>query len=241
MTIFDENYDEEKLQKTIAVSKAAFLEGERLRPVSRLEFLLQQSRYIQKHWWLLQCLLLTAVWLMLFQSGTDYEIRRCLGFSGPLLAVLVLPELWKNRSCGALEVECTTVYSLRAIYAARLTLFAGVDFLLLSLFFAAASTLTRVTVGEMLIQFLLPYNVTCTICLSTLYSRRIRNQSVSLLLCLSWAAVWLLLILNDRIYAAISAPLWALALAASFGCLGWAVLRFRRKGQIKWEATPVWN
>ena len=166
-----------------------------------------------------------------------YRIRR----AKELLAVLLLPELWKNRSCDAVEVECTTLYSLRAIYAARLTLFAGVDLVLLSLFFAAASVLTRVTVGEMLIQFLLPYNITCTICLATLYSRRIRNQSMSMLLCLCWAAVWLLLILNDGIYAAISAPLWALALAGSFGCLGCTVLRGQRKGQLTWEATPIWN
>ena len=239
--IFDDGYDEEKLQKTIAVSKQAFLEGEQARPVSRLEFLCQQSRYVKKHWWLLQGLLLAAVCLLLRQADADYAIRRCLGLAGPLLAVLLLPELWKNRSCDAMEVECTTLYSLRAIYAARLTLFAGVDLVLLSLFFAAASVLTRVTVGEMLIQFLLPYNITCTICLATLYSRRIRNPSMSMLLCLCWAAVWLLLILNDGIYAAISAPLWALALAGSFGCLGCTVLRGQRKGQLTWEATPIWN
>ena len=44
--IFDDGYDEEKLKKTIAISKRAFLEGELERPVSRLEFLYQQSRYV---------------------------------------------------------------------------------------------------------------------------------------------------------------------------------------------------
>ena len=34
--LFDDGYDEEKLQKTIAISKQAFLEGEQERPVSRL-------------------------------------------------------------------------------------------------------------------------------------------------------------------------------------------------------------
>ena len=237
--LFDDGYDEEKLQKTIAISKRAFLEGEQERPVSRLEFLLEQSRYVKKTWWLLQGALLAAVCLLLAGMEADYAIRRCLGLAGPLLAVLVLPELWKNRSADATEVECTTLYTLRSIYAARLTLFAGVDLLLLSVFFAGASVLTRVTVWEMLIQFLLPFNVTSVICLATLYSRKIQSETISMVLCLLWAAVWLLVMEQNEIYNAISAPLWVLALAASFCGLGWVILRGQRN--LNLEAKPVWN
>lgn len=237
--LFDNGYDEEKLQKTIAISKRAFLEGEQERPVSRLEFLLEQSRYVKKTWWLLQGALLAAVCLLLADMEADYAIRRCLGLAGPLLAVLVLPELWKNRSADATEVECTTLYTLRSIYAARLTLFAGVDLLLLSVFFAGASVLTRVTVWEMLIQFLLPFNVTSVICLATLYSRKIQSETISMVLCLLWAAVWLLVMEQNEIYNAISAPLWVLALAASFCGLGWVILRGQRN--LNLEAKPVWN
>ena len=237
--LFDDGYDEEKLQKTIAISKQAFLEGEQERPVSRLEFLLEQSRYVKKTWWLLQGALLAAVCLLLADMEADYAIRRCLGLAGPLLAVLVLPELWKNRSADATEVECTTLYTLRSIYAARLTLFAGVDLLLLSVFFAGASVLTRVTVWEMLIQFLLPFNVTSVICLATLYSRKIQSETISMMLCLLWAAVWLLVMEQNEIYNAISAPLWVLALAASFCGLGWVILRGQRN--LNLEAKPVWN
>lgn len=237
--LFEDDYDEEKLLQTIAISKRAFLEGEQEKPLSRLEFLCQQSRYVKKRWWLVQGLLLTAVCLLLSQTETDYEIRRYLGLAGPLLAVLLLPELWKNRSADALEVECTTLYTLRAIYAARLTIFAGVDLVLLSAFFLGASVLTQVTVWEMLIQFLLPFNVTCVICLGTLYSRKIRSETLSMMLCLMWAAVWLLVMERDWIYDAISAPLWVLALAGSFCCLGYAVLRGQHN--LKLEAKPVWN
>ena len=237
--LFDDGYDEEKLQKTIAISKQAFLEGEQERPVSRLEFLLEQSRYVKKTWWLLQGALLAAVCLLLADMEADYAIRRCLGLAGPLLAVLVLPELWKNRSADATEVECTTLYTLRSIYAARLTLFAGMDLLLLSVFFAGASVLTQVTVWEMLIQFLLPFNVTSVICLATLYSRKIQSETISMVLCLLWAAVWLLVMEQNEIYNAISAPLWVLALAASFCGLGWVILRGQRN--LNLEAKPVWN
>lgn len=236
---FEETIDPRRLEQAIAVSKQAFLAEERGRAVSRLEFLCQQSRYVKKSWWLLQGALLAAVCLVLRGLETDDTVRRCLGLAGPLLAVLVLPELWKNRSADAMEVECTTVFSLRAIYAARLVLFAGVDLLLLSAFFAGAAVLTRVTVWEMLTQFLLPFNVTCIICLVSLYSHKIRSQSLSMALCLTWAALWLLVVKNDTLYNAISAPVWAAALAASFLCLGGILLR----GQRKWktEVVPAWN
>ena len=237
--IFEDDYDEAKLQKTIQVSKRAFLEAEQAKSVSRLEFLVLQSRYIKKKWWLLQGLLLTAVYLLLFRLGTDDEIRRCLGLAAPLLAVLVLPELWKNRSSDAMEVECTTVYSLRAIYAARLTLFAGVDIVMLSVFISLATVLTRVSLWEMMIQFLLPFNITCVICLSTLYSRRIRSEAMSMTLCLVWAALWLLVIQTNSIYHIISAPMWIGALFGSFCALAYALLR----GQRNWktEVIPIWN
>lgn len=237
MKPFDEPYDEAKLRQTIEVSKRAFLEAEQESRLSRLEFLYQQSRHIKKTWWLLQGALLGAVCLALCRLETDFAVRRCLGLAGPLLAVLLLPELWKNRSSNALEVECTTVYSLRAIYSARLVLFAGVDLVLLSAFFAGASVLTRVTVWEMLMQFLLPFNVTCGICLGTLCSRRIRSQTLSLVLCLLWAAAWLAVMENEMIYDAISPPVWAAALGGSFCCLGYALLRGRRM----WKMEAVWN
>ena len=91
----------------------------------------------------------------------------------------------------------------------------------------------------MLIQFLLPFNVTSVICLATLYSRKIQSETISMVLCLLWAAVWLLVMEQNEIYNAISAPLWVLALAASFCGLGWVILRGQRN--LNLEAKPVWN
>ena len=93
---FDIPIDESKLQKTIAVSKAAFLAGEAEQTVSHAEFLYQQSRYIKKHWWLIQGLLLLFVCLLLQQMEGDLHIRRSLGVAAPLFVILILPELWKN-------------------------------------------------------------------------------------------------------------------------------------------------
>ena len=65
--------DETRILETIAASKAAFLAGEAERPVSRMEFLYLQSRYIQKRWWLLQGLLLTLACALLCGGETASE------------------------------------------------------------------------------------------------------------------------------------------------------------------------
>lgn len=82
--------------------------------------------------------MLVLLWWLLQSAGTAYEVQRAMGTLAPLFVVLVLPELWKNRSSGALEIECTAYYSLRQIYAARMVLFGLVDLALLTLFFSAA-------------------------------------------------------------------------------------------------------
>jgi len=232
--------NEEKVKETIATSKAAFLSGESEQIVSPGEFLIMQSKLIQKRWWFLQGLLLTFVCLFLCHMETDYLIRRALGLAGPLFVILILPELWKNRNFDAMEVECTTYYTIRSIYAARLALFAGVDLLLLSAFFAGASVFTKITVWEMLIQFVLPFNVTCCICFRTLYAKRIRSEALAMLLCILWTGVWAMLIMNNAVYSVISVPIWIAALTASFLGIGYTLCQGKEKWQQTLEVKPLW-
>lgn len=237
---YDLPINEDKVMETIAVSRSAFLSGESERSLSHGEFLRLQSRLIKKRWWLLQGVLLSVVCLFLCQMETDYLIRRALGLAGPLFVILILPELWKNRNFDAMEVECTTYYTIRSIYAARLTLFAAVDLLLLSTFFVGASMLTKITLWEMLIQFVLPFNVTCSICFRTLYAKRIRSEALAMLLCILWTACWAMLILSNAVYPMISIPIWIAALAASFLGIGYTLSQGRKKWQQILEVKPLW-
>ncbi|MBP3684902.1 MAG: hypothetical protein J6J12_08065 [Oscillospiraceae bacterium] len=237
---FDIPCDEAKIQDTIALSKAAFLAGESEQMVSHAEFLYHQSKFIKKRWWFLQGLLLAFVCLFLCHMETDYLIRRALGLAGPLFVILILPELWKNRNFDAMEVECTTYYTIRSIYAARLTLFAGVDFLLLSAFFAVASVFAKITVWEMLIQFVLPFNVTCCICFRTLYTKRIRSEALAMLLCILWTGIWAMLILSNAVYSVISVPMWIAALAASVLGMCCTLCQGKEKWQQTLEVKPLW-
>ena len=237
---YDVPINEEKVKETIVASKASFLSGEAEQMVSPGEFLFLQSRLIQKRWWYLQGLLLAFVCLFLCHMETDYLIRRALGLAGPLFVILILPELWKNRNFDAMEVECTTYYTIRSIYAARLTLFAGVDLLLLSAFFAVASVFAKITVWEMLIQFVLPFNVSCCICFRTLYAKRIRSEALAMLLCILWTGIWAILIMSNAIYSVISVPMWIAALAASALGMCCTLCQGKEKWQQTLEVKPLW-
>ena len=70
------SYDREKLQETIKAAKRAFLENEAESSLSRLEFLCRQSRYIRKHWWVLQGCILILLWLLLNLLNIQMENKK---------------------------------------------------------------------------------------------------------------------------------------------------------------------
>ena len=232
---------ESEIQKTIEASKAAFIAAEAENPMSAVDFLYQQGRYIKKHWWLLQAVLLFSLCLLLHSSDSALYTRRSLGVAAPLFVILILPELWKNRSCDAMEVEGTTFYTIRQIYAARLTLFAGVDLGLLTLFFLGASAFARVTVWELLIHFVLPFNVACCLCFRGLYNHCAGSEPFSILLCSIWTGLWVMIVLNDAVYNRISVPVWVGMLAASLAYLGFCIVRGQKEYRKTWEAKASWN
>ncbi len=221
-------YNEQRLQETIRRSKAAFYEAEDCESLSYADFLYQQSRYIQKRWWMMQGILLFLLWLLLVLTGSSFYVQRSMGIGASLFAVLLLPELWKNQSSGALEIENTAYYSLRQIYSARIFLSALVDLLFLSLFVLSAVGTGTMSVEEIVIHFFLPYLVTCCICFRTLYSAGKSSEYLALLLCMLWCAVWTQFVLNEKIYEAVSLPLWLVMTAAAVLYLGYWISRGQR-------------
>lgn len=233
--------DEKKIRETIDVSMSAFLIGELESSVPFAEFLYGQIRYIKKAWWLIQGILLAVLYFVLCNVNSDLHIRRSMGIAAPLFVVLIVPEIWKNRSCGAMEVEGTTFYTIRQIYAARLTLFAGVDLLLLTMFFLSVSFLSRITLWDIMLQFVLPFNVTCCICLRSLYGLGNYSESFSVLMCSVWTGLWVLIVLNDAVYNAISVSTWGVLLMLSFVFLGYSVYKGQKTIYKTWEVIPSWN
>lgn len=233
--------DEEKIKETILLSRKAYYQSEAAAPLPWFDFLVQQGRYIQKRWWLMQGILLAAVLLLFSLSGATAYLQKCLGVTAPLFVVLTLPELWKNRTCGAMEVEGTAYYSLRQIYAARLSLFVGVDFLLISVFLLGVSYFWKLTLWEILISFVLPFNVSCCICFRCLYSRRAASELFPILLCMAWTVLWGQFVLMDSVYTSISPWLWAGMLVLSTVFLIYSVVCGQRKISRIWKRKPLWS
>lgn len=232
------NY-QKKIDMCVIKSRRAYYECEAQRSLTKTEFLYQQSRYIHKRWWVLQGIILLLIWCIMKYSNSDYYVRTRMGIMAPLFVVLIMPELWKNRYTNAVEVECAAYFSLRQIYAARLILFALVDLLLLSVFGLTAVYTTQLSLRELMVQFFLPFNVTCCICFRTLYNKWFRSEILSMLLCMLWSAVWMLIVLKESIYNVISVPIWNILLIMSAVYLGYCIYRGQRTCDDMWETEVL--
>lgn len=234
-------YKEEQLQKTIQCSKEAFEENETEDFLSYAEFLYQQGKYIHKRWWAMQGMLLLLLWCMLELTESNFYVQRGMGIAAALFAILLLPELWKNRNACALEVEGASYYSLRQIYAARISVFALVDFMLLCAFALPAVLTKRVPAEEMMIQFFLPFLVTCCICFQALYSKRAESEAFALALCGVWCIVWTQMVLNEKVYKAISLPIWCAMTVIAALYLVYCIRRGQSRCEKMWEVHIEWN
>lgn len=232
---------EEKILQTIQKSKEALYNSEKIQPLNWWEFLYGQMGYTKKIWWLLQFALLVVLWWILYTSKSSLYVQRSMGILAPVFGVLILPELWKNRRSGSVEIEGAAYYSLRQIYAARLLLFAMADILLISGFLTVSVLAAEITVWELAIHFLLPFNVTCGICFGTLCGGRWSSEYFSACLCLIWCFVWVRIVLWQGLYEQISPIVWAGCIALSVAYLCWSVYRMLKNCDVYWEADTAWN
>lgn len=216
---------DEKIRETVARCKNTFFMAEKEKMLPYHEFLWMQLRAMQKRWWLLQFLLLTMLWLILSSVQEELYITRSMGVAAPLFVILIIPELWKNRTYGCMEIEAVTYYSLRQVYAARMLLFGITDVFLLTIFCGTASVGLHYDLSHLLVQFLFPLAVTACICFGILCSRRCLSETTAILLCIIWSAGWLFIVLNNEVYARIAIPVWGALLCGMILFLVFAVCR----------------
>ncbi len=217
--------NEEKVEETVRKSIEAFYFGEQERRLTYGEFLLTQLHLIRKRWWILQTLLLILLVSVLPSMQAGQFIQRILGVSASLFVILVIPELWKNRTNRSMEIESASFYSLRQIYAARILLFGIVDMVLISAFCIFTAARTDILVSQLFVQFLFPMTVTAAVCFGVLCSRFSLQETAAMMLCAAWSAIWLTVILNEKIYAAITFPLWLTFMGIALAFLAFAICR----------------
>lgn len=226
---------EEKIQAVIRQSKEIFFASEQEKILSYHEFLWAQLKLIRKRWWGLQIFLLFLLGAAMASVYREGYLQRSMGVVAAIFVILIIPELWKNRSYCCMEIEEASYYSLRQIYAARMVLFGIVDVLLLTAFCGTMTMGLHMEFTRLLVQFLLPMLVTACICFGTLCSKYIVNETVAIILCLLWCVVWLAVTLNEQIYTVVTLPVWLLCIGFSMGFLCIAVYRALHTCSDYWE------
>lgn len=228
---------EEAVQRTIQMSKEAFFKSEQEGVLSYREFLWTQLKTIQKRWWIFQLFLLLALWAVLLMIQDDLYIQRSMGVIAALFVILIIPEVWKNRSCQSIEIEAAAYYSLRQIYAARILLFGLVDVFLITIFCGTATLGLHYELSQLLVQFLFPLSVTACICFGTLCSKHSFSENVAIILCVIWSAVWLFIILNETIYTRITFSVWLSLVGMALVYLVWVIFRILNNCNKFWEVS----
>ena len=196
---------EEKIQQTIRAAEQSLLDAQAREPMGMGEFFANQVRYVRKRWWLLQTLLLAALYWYVVNQTQAVFIRQALGTGGTLLIVLAIPELWKNLEWGAMDIEFTSMYTIRQVYCVRLILLSGVDLILITLFCLAASAGDALAIWDLMVQFIMPVNVTACICLTCLYFPKVKSLAFPLALCLCFAVLWQRIVTDKTRFHTISA------------------------------------
>ena len=134
--------------------------------------------------------------------------RRSLGIAATLFIILIIPEMWKNRSGNTLEIEGAPFTPSERFTRPVFSFFAIADVLMITVFMAAAPFYMSLGMADLLIQFLLPMTITACICFGFLCSPGLFGQSAAVGMSLIWSVIWWFIVLNENIYQAISFPLW---------------------------------
>lgn len=227
--------NEEKIQETIQISKEVFFDSERDRMLSYCEFLWLQFKLIRKRWWILQFLLLFILGATFVSGYYKSYVGRGMGVMASIFVILIIPEIWKNRSCHCMEIEESSYYSLRQVYSARMVLFGIVDVFLLTVFCGTVTIGLNIEFTRLLVQFILPMLVTACICFGTLCNKHILDENVAIILCILWCAVWMVITLNEKIYQVVTLPIWLACIGLSLGFLCITVYYTLNRCDNYWE------
>ena len=209
-----QNIDQEAVLETIKNCKKTFVQAEDY-PLSYMEFLYEQMHFIQKRWWVLQGCLLVVLWIFLNDAADVYEMQRLMGMGACLLAIFLVPEIWKNRRNQAMEIEGAAYYSLRQVCMARILLFGFMDLLIVTVFVVSVVFTVRISAQMFAVNFLIPFNVTGAICFRFLYCKRSESEYLAVAGCFLFMILWVFIISREEIYCKISGTVWCAALILS--------------------------
>ena len=202
---------------------------------SYFEFLFDQFKFMKKRWWVLQGGVLLLLWTILGDMDTGDSTARVMGAVSVIFSILIIPEIWKNRIFSAVEIEKTAFYSLRQICSARTLLFAAVDLAMLTIFFGVSACTLQISLYRIILDFLIPFNVSCCICFRLLYSKWNDMEYIAVFLCIVCIFIWSLIVSSDFFYHKISIPIWCGLLTISFVYLVYCIYKSNHNCETCWK------
>ncbi len=95
-----------------------------------------------------------CLWIWLSNYTSDIkDMMRIMGISATIFVVLIIPEIWKNRRNGAIEIEQASYYTLRQICTARMLMFGVVDLVIVMVFLAITYQTTILSLSDLVVNF----------------------------------------------------------------------------------------
>ncbi len=183
----------------------------------------------------MQGAVLITLWFLLRDSDSTEYMGRIMGILASAFAILIIPEIWKNRKCSTVEIESASFYSLRQICAARILLFAIVDLMMVVVFFMVTFNTIPVPVYNMVINFMIPFNVSSCICFRLLYSKWMESEYIAVFISMVWIVVWSAIVTHNSVYQIIAEPVWVGLVILSSGYLVFLIQKSQLIGGNVWR------
>lgn len=218
-------------------SRIILMEQAKKKLLNYHEFVQIQMRQIKKRWWIFQVILLVILGLFINSNQDMYYIDRSLSVSGVLFVVLLIPELWKNTQYKCMEIEMSSYFSIKQIYAARILVLGMIDILIIVFFGGIAYCVWKIPFYSIIFQFLLPMVVTACICFKTLERQRVFNSTVTVIICLIWSTLWWGITSIEFIYEKIRVPILLVMLLGSLIFLCISIINFLKNCNNYWEES----
>ena len=212
-TLIQKGYVRESVVRNVMKQCAGIMSRQDDRRASYFGFLHEQFKFIRKRWWALQGGSLLLLWMLLADYGEGANADRVLG---------------------ALSV-ISSYYSLRQICSARILMFAAVDLTKITIFFAVSFSTLQISAYRIVIDFLVPFNISCCICFRLLYSKWQEMEYIAVFLSTACIFAWSLIVSSDFIYERISMTVWIGLLLLSFIYLIYCIWKSQCNCEINWE------
>lgn len=125
--------------------------------------------------------------------------------------------MYGNRSYFLLFIKTSICYTYAVIWCYR--------YFLITVFLGVVSAGLHYELSELVVQFLFPLCVTACICFEFYAVNTLFSETVAIVLCVIWSAVWLFIVLNENVYIMVTVPIWSALLGATILFIAFAIYR----------------